>query len=107
MSKHTAGPWQLADNGLAVYGPGEEPWGVAYMPVYDRPSLARGEGIPDDEQRANGRLIAESPMMSALLREALPELDECAERTTSSAHERALNDLIARIRAALARIDGE
>lgn len=62
-AKHTPGPWALSDNGLGVFGPGEE-WGIAQILLY----CSTGEGIPDEEQKANARLIASAPDLLALAR---------------------------------------
>lgn len=69
MAKHTPGPWQLSENGLAVYGPGEDPWGITYLTLYEQRAIAQGEGIPDEGQRANARLIASAPDLLAACEE--------------------------------------
>jgi hypothetical protein len=48
---HTPEPWELSENGLSIFGPPPDEWGITWLHLYS------GGGISDEEQRANARRI--------------------------------------------------
>ncbi len=80
MSEHTPGPWQLNESGFSVYGPGEDGWGIAALYLYEHGY----EGITDEVQKVNARLIAAAPVMLAAL-EAQEELNATANKLRAEA----------------------
>ncbi len=53
----TATPWQLGDNELGIFGPDPDAWGILSLYLYEQRAVNTGQGISDETQRANARLI--------------------------------------------------
>jgi hypothetical protein len=88
MTQHTPGPWKIA----------YDPNFVDLVSVYvDRRSICQID-MPDGEDHANARLIAEAPELLAALGEAAEQLAFCLGST---------NKTVERARAAIARATGK
>lgn len=88
-TKHTPGPWHVGMKpGPAVYGPEGEQVAGLFVPM-----------LPEEENRANARLIAAAPALADALQWALEQIEDDLDPY----HQQAL----AHARAVLAQALGE
>lgn len=83
MSKHTPGPWLIADNGTFVYALGNGGTNVFWADVQS----AGSERAFLSEKRANARLIAAAPELLEALTDALKYYDAWLANTDVTPNE--------------------